>query len=492
LGVNLEQYIISIDLGTTLIKFIIYNSDLIRVSELTVRYNLEMQYNNVEFDADKYWDCIVGNLKILIDNSGINPWQIISIVLSGQAETIIFLDKNNKPLRKAISWLDERSSSEVDEIKNIFNIKDNFKITGQINIITTWPITKILWVKKNEPDIFKSINKILLLKDYIAFRFTNQFISEFTTYNYSYYFNIYKKKYWVEILDFVGVDIKKLPILVEPGESIGKINKSIKKYFGFSDNITLNIGANDQFAGMIGVGNIKEGIISEATGTVLTIATIINISKLNNFNLPVHYSAIKDKYVSLLVSESGGVCLQWLKDNFFTNINFKELDEMVQSIEKGTKGLIFHPYIVGSNSPEFNSNIKGGFFNIKNYHTNIDFARAVMEGLAFLIRKNLQYLEGNKVNCEYIISLGGGSKSNVWNQIKADITGKKIKLTSEKDPVGLGAAILSALELGYFDNIENAVRKTIKIIREYEPVKSNNYEENYRKFILYYDFFSKH
>lgn len=488
----MEQYIISIDLGTTLIKFIIYNSVLIRVSELTARYDLDIQNNWVEFDSDKYWDCIVKNLKILIDNSGIDSSKITSIGLSGQAETIILLDKNNNPLRKAISWLDERTSCEVNEIKSVFNAKDNFKITGQINIITTWPITKLLWIKKNEFDIFKRINKILLLKDYIAFRFTNQLISEFTTYNYSYYFDIYKKKYWEEILDFAGVVIKKLPVLIEPGESIGKIKKSIRKYFGFNDNITLNIGANDQFTGMIGVGNIKQGIISEATGTVLTIATIIDISKVNNFNLPVHYNAIKDTYVSLLVSESGGACLQWLKDNFFANVNLIDLDKMVKDIEKGTKGLLFHPYIVGTNSPEFDSNIKGGFFNIKNYHTNIDFARAVMEGVAFLIRKNLQYLEKNKINSDYIISLGGGSKSDIWNQIKSDITGKKIKVTGEKDPVGLGTAILAALELGYFDNIENAVKKAVKINREYEPVKSTQYEENYRKFILYYDFFSKH
>jgi len=483
----LKEYILSIDLGTTLIKCIIYDSNLKRINDCSIKFDLDVDNKFVEFNIDEYWDCLKKNLKKMIDESNINVKHIIALGLSGQSESFVLLDRHNKPLRKAVSWLDQRSEEEVDEIRGIFKEQKSYKITGQTKVITTWTATKLLWIKKHELGIFDKIKKILLLKDYIAFKFTGLFLSEYTTHNYSYYFDIYKKCYWEDMLNYIGVKINQLPELVEPGKNIGKLTSENTKYFNFGEDVFLNIGANDQFAGMIGVGNIAEGIISESTGTVLTIAMMVGLDNLGKVNLPVHYNTIKNTYVYLMTCESGGVCLEWLKNSFFKDKKYWELDASAEKIEKGSKGLIFLPNIVGANSPEYDLNTVGGFLNLKIFHNEIFFIRAVMEGLGFLIKKNLSFLEDNDIKIKNIISLGGGSKSDIWNKIKSDITGKKVTIMSEDDPVGLGIAILVGLELGFYNSLEQAVKEVVKIKKEYFPEKSEHYELNYKKFIDYYN-----
>jgi xylulokinase len=483
-----KEYIITIDLGTTLIKFIIYDSSLKRVAHCSFRYDMEIKDKYVEFDAEDYWNFIKENLKNFISNSGVNPGDISALGLSGQAESFVILDKNYVPLRRAISWLDGRSEKEVKELRNVFNEDSGYKITGQLKINTTWTVTKLLWIKKNEPQIFRKISKILLIKDYIGFKLTGLFISEYTTYNYSYYFNIFKKCYWDEILKYLGIEKAQLPELVEPGTNVGKLSRENIEYFNFRDNILLNIGANDQFSGMIGVGNIEKGIVSECTGTVLTIASIVDKDNLSKIKLPLHYGAIEDTFVCLMTCESGGVSLEWLKNNFFRDCSYKDLDSKADEVEGGSRGLIFFPYLVGSNPPEFEDNVAGAFMNLRIFHNENYFIRSVMEGIGYLIRKNLDYMKKRNIKTNNIISLGGGSKSDVWNQIKADITGKKVIVTTEDDPVGLGIGILIATKLGYYKNVREASDHVVKIKKGYIPVKKEQYELNYRKFLDYYKF----
>lgn len=240
-----KEYIISIDLGTTLIKCIIYNSNLERLADCSIKYNLNLKDKFVEFDADDYWNCLKVSLKKLINQSGINVKHIIAIGLSGQAETFVILDKKGNPLRKAISWLDQRSDKEVEEIKKNFNENRSYGIVGLQKIVTTCTATKLLWLKNNEPDIYTKIKKILLLKDYVAFKFTGLFLTEYTTHNFSYYLDIYKKQYWEDILNYLGIEIKQLPELSEPGVNVGKLTLENIKYFNFKKEVFLNIGAND-------------------------------------------------------------------------------------------------------------------------------------------------------------------------------------------------------------------------------------------------------
>ena len=213
------KYIITLDLGTTLIKFGIFNPNLKMICIHSIKYKLDTYNGFVEFDPEKYWNICKKGIKNLLSKSKIKSEEIISVALCSQAETLVVLDKDNKPLRKAISWLDNRSQNECGILKDNFDVNSSYKITGQADIITTWTITKMLWIKNHEKEVFKKAFKYLLLKDYIIHKFTGKFISEYTIYNYTYYLDVINKQFWEDILNFVKIDQEQLPLLIEPGKS---------------------------------------------------------------------------------------------------------------------------------------------------------------------------------------------------------------------------------------------------------------------------------
>ena len=211
--------IITIDLGTTNIKAGIYNSELKEICIRSFKVEYISENNFVEFDTEGYWNICKNGIKKVIEESGIDPGSILTISLTGQAESLVLLDNKSSPLRNGISWMDSRSLKECEILKNNFNIERGYNITGQPDIIPTWPITKILWIKRNEKSLFGKISKYLLIKDFIIFKMTGKFLAEYTVYNFSYYLDIIQKKYWGDILDFVGIKQEQLPDLIEPGET---------------------------------------------------------------------------------------------------------------------------------------------------------------------------------------------------------------------------------------------------------------------------------
>ena len=482
----MEKYIITLDLGTTIIKFGIFSSNLETICIHSTKYELATDNGFVEFDAEEYWHICRKGIMDLLSKSKINPKEVVSISLCSQAETLVVLDKNNKPLRKAISWLDRRSKNECDILKANFDIDKSYKITGQADIIATWTITKLLWIKNHEKEVFKKSFKYLLLKDYIIYKFTGKFVSEYTIYNYTYYLDVINKKFWEDILRFVNIDIGQLPLLIEPGKNAGTLTGENLKEFNFSNDIQLNVGSIDQMAGMIGVGNVKEGIISETTGTVIAISSVVNKPLINKYKIPFSYNAVPNTYIISITCESGGISLEWFKDNFYENNNYGLIDEEIEKLPSGSGGLIFLPYIAGVNSPELNPNAKGVFYGINIAHKKAHFARSVMEGLVYLMKKNLEYLKKIKIDSDMIISVGGGSKSNVWNQIKADIFNKKIVTMKISEQALFGSAIMAAVEMGFYKSLQNAVDKKVAVKEIYYPDPKPIYRKNYTIFLELY------
>ncbi len=484
----MADYILTLDLGTTNIKAGIYSSKLdeVAVSHTPVQYITSDSM--VEFNADDCWGSCRKIIKSITADAGIDPKHIVDISLTGQAESLVVIDGKNRPLRNGISWMDNRSVKECELLKREFKQREGYRVTGQPDIIPTWPITKILWLRENESDVFRKAGKYLLLKDYIIYRLTGNLFGECTIYNFSYYFDVMNKKYWDEILEFAGVKMEQLPELIEPGSSAGRVTNQVSNELGFQKSVTVNAGALDHFSGMVGSGNVREGVVSETTGTVLAIATMTRESTLRDeYMIPHHYGVLKNTYILMPVCESGGISLEWFKNNFYEDRSFEDINREIEtSINKGND-VIFLPYLTGTNSPEYEINARGVFYGLHITHTKADLARAVMEGVAYLLKKNIKFLEHLDVKTTSLISIGGGSKSNVWNQIKADITEKKIMVPEYKEAISLGAAILSAVEKGYFKSIEEAAKKNVRMKRVYTPVVRDYYRKGYRTFIDTYE-----
>lgn len=471
------MFFLGVDLGTTNIKVILYNEKMEKLAEESHAVAYEQNGKFVEFDAEDYFALLEKQIENCCGKYfEAKPYPVAQVVLTGQAESLIVLGADKKPLRQAISWMDMRSGSECEELKAKFDVDTCYHITGQPEIVPTWPVTKILWIKHHEKaEVFDKAAYYLLLKDYIVFRMCGRMLGDHSIYNFSHYFNITEKVFWDEILEYVGIRKEQLPETAPSCTVAGKACGTFAENSGLSQDTSVNIGTLDHFAGMIGTGNIHEGTISESTGTVLALATLLEKPLFSEEMVALHCGPFEGTYVLLPVCESGGSSLEWFKRSCMSQVSYREMDEELDSRKKPGK-VLFIPYITGANSPDFNMKASGVFFGLRAEHDGYDMALAVMEGVTHLLNKNVISMEKAGIPIRQIISTGGGAKSPLWCQMKADLTGKTVCLPKDKEAACLGAAIIGAVSEGVFKDFDEAAEKTISMEKVYEPEKYEAYE----------------
>ena len=470
-----------IDLGSTNIKVAIYSEDfkLIDRQSRPVEYIRENGF--VEFDAVTYCQILTDLLTAMVEDNGIKT--IRQIAFTGQAESLVVLGADGKPLMNAISWMDERSTEECKLLEQQFTHEICEAVTGQMAVLPTWPATKILWLQKNKPEIYAAADTYMLLKDYVVYYLTGEKKSDMSIATFSFYFDIYKKCYWQEMLDAIGVKLCQLPELVEPCTVAGELKPGLIP--GLEPGTAVNVGTLDHFAGMIGAGNIAPGGVTLSTGTVMAMTVMADESMAHNTGIAMHYGFLPDTHIMLPVVESGGVSLEWFRRACMKNVTY---DEMNATLERRSRNdLLFLPYMVGTNAPEFDADAKGVFWGLRQEHDNIDMAGAIMEGVAYVLQKNLVHIHNNGIRLNNIIATGGGAKSPIWCQLYADITGLPVRIPAEKEAACLGAAMIAAVADGKFADFNDAAKELVSFTKEYTPNPCEHYERKYRRFCKLYE-----
>lgn len=474
---------LGIDLGSTNIKAALYDGEMKLVKRKSFPVAYIRDHGFVEFDAEEYVNNLIKLLSEILKENSIEC--VNEMAFTGQAESLVVLGEDGKPLMNAISWMDERSVEECEELSKLFTKQECESVTGQQAVLPTWPATKILWLKKNRPKVYNNAKTYMLLKDYVVYALTGKMVSDMSIATFSFYFDIYKKCYWKKMLDAIGITEEKLPVLVEPCSVAGLLKDELRKKLGLTNLPKINVGTLDHFAGMIGTGNTKMGKITLSTGTVMAMATFSKEPCNDISGIAMHYGFLPDTHIMLPVAESGGVSLEWFRNTCMKDLSFKEIDQEIAKRDRNQ--LLFLPYLVGTNSPEFDSRANGVFWGLRQGHDTFDMAYAVMEGVGFLLKKNCEYIKESGTEIEAIIATGGGSKSDVWCKLQADITGYPILIPEEKEAACLGAAIIAALSDGKIKSLDDAER-LIRFEKCFEPSGDNILEEKYKKFNALYDF----
>ncbi len=456
---------LGIDIGTTSMKAAVFDKNGRRLALRNVDYTLDTDpvTGYIEFDAEKY----IEMCKSVIDELVAECGQIDALSVDTQGETLIFTDECGKPLCPAIVWLDNRATDEADEIKAKFGNELVYNVTGQPEITAGWPASKVLWLKKNRPEIFSKVKKIFMLEDYILFGLSGEFVTEPTIQSSTIYYDVVNGGWWADMLDFIGITAEKLPRVVKTASPVGEY-KGIKVVSGMLD----------QIAGTLGAGVTDESRISEMTGTIMAICVMTDkMPKYDpNSIIPCHLHAVDGKYCLILWSSTAGMALKWFKNNFAENFSFRELDEMAEKIAPGSDGLTMLPYFTGSTMPKYNPDARATFAGLNLSHTRAHFARAIMEAIAFTLKQDLEYV--GEENIKEIRITGGGASSPLWATIKADVTGKVLKTLTESETGCLGTALAAAVGIGDFATLTEAVDSVVKIKKVYEPAGAD-YTEAY-------------
>ena len=494
----MERLILGIDIGTTSLKAAVFTTEGKQLSSAVVEYSLETPSTNVvEAPCGIYMDSIRACMDKIREKGTVDTRQIGVVGFSVQGETLCMLDEACQPLGNAIVWMDNRAGKQAETLRMRFGNELCYEVTGQVSFEACWPAAKVLWVRENEPERFAKIRHLLLLEDYIIYLLTGKFVAEGSLLTSTEYWDIRTKQYWGEMLDFIGIDPAWLPEIRESGELVGTILPEMAALLGLPEDAQISTGCLDQAAGAIGVGNIHPGMFSENIGAALAICVPTKTLTYDpNRKMPVHYFALPDTYM-MHTFTTGGMCLRWFRDGFCqqeidlqaaTGIDAYDLiNREVERIAPGSDGLITLPHLQGSMAPDVNLNAKGVFYGATLKHGKAHFARSIMESLGYIISRNLEAIGDMGLEITQIRTMGGGSKSDVWNQIKADITGKTLNVTySSQDTACLGAAILAGTAAGIFQSVDSAVEQMVQIKRSFVPDPDRHaiYEKQYKKFNL--------
>ena len=473
---------IGIDLGSTNIKAAIYDENMKLVDRQSVPVVYIRENGFVEFDAYAYCQDLVKLLADMVKKNGVKS--VKQMAFTGQAESLVVVGAEGKPLMNAISWMDERSTEECAILAEKFDAATCEAITGQMAVLPTWPATKIAWLKKNRPEVYNNAATYMLLKDYVVYFLTGVKLSDMSIATFSFYFDIYNKCYWKEMLEAIGVSESQLPALCEPCSVAGNLTAEAAAATGLSTETQVNVGTLDHFAGMIGTGNIAPGGITLSTGTVMAMATMCGEPTPKSCGNAMHYGFLPNTWVMLPVAESGGVSLEWFRRNCMQ----ADYDTMNAELAKREPNeLLFLPYLVGTNAPEFDAEANGVFWGLRQEHDAIDMAGAVMEGVSYVLRKNCEYISRNGMKPTGIIATGGGAKSAIWCQLQADITGLPVSIPAEKEAACLGATMIAAVCAGKYASYEAAVADCVAMTKTYEPKPTERLEKKYRRFCALYN-----
>lgn len=472
-----------IDLGSTNIKVAIYDRDFKLVDRQSRPVSYIRENGFVEFDARTYFQELLALLREMVVANKIST--IEEVALTGQAESLVILGDDGQPLMNAISWMDERSTTECEVLAQQFPPEVCEAVTGQMSVLPTWPATKILWLKHNRPETYGKAAQYMLLKDYIVYCLTGAQMADMSIATFSFYFDIYRKCYWQEMLDAIGISREQLPPLVEPCTVAGPLVADVAAQIGLSGDVRVNIGTLDHFAGMIGTGNIQPGSITLSTGTVMALAAMCGQPAPRSCGIAMHYGFLPDTYVMLPVAESGGASLEWFRKTCMPDVSYDQMNAVLS--QRSPNELLFLPYLVGTNAPEFDSRANGVFWGLRQEHDAYDMAAAVMEGVACVLRKNCDYIAKNGVVPTAIIATGGGAKSPIWCQMQADITGLPVLIPEEKEAACLGASMIAAVSSKRFTGYADAAKTCVSMQHRYIPHPTENTHRKYRRFCALYD-----
>ena len=490
---------LTFDVGTTSVKTAIYNREGNLVYKAIKEYQLEAPKTDwYEVDPEVYWNAVIEGFKEVIEKSKIDPHEIVTISGCSQGETIVLLDKADKPLRPAIVWIDNRARSEVKELSKLINENEFYQVTGLVEMEPTWSIFKILWIKNHEPEVFKQIDKILLVEDYIIYRLTGEFVSSSSILTSTGLIDIHKKRYWGKTVGYAGIQ-NKLPKIIDEGAIVGRVKKDISELIGISEKVNVVKGSMDQTASAIGSGNIKPGIVTETTGTAMVVAvTIKKAVYKSGVKLPFQPHVVENQYLLLPYAQTAGIVYKWFRDEFAKDLLdkyenremvYNALNTVVKSVEPGSDGLVLLPFFAGASFPENDSHAKGVFYGITLKHTRAHFIRAIMESIGYMLKKILKYINDYGIEIKEIHSMGGAARSDIWLQIKSDICGINFIRMKEEETSTLGAAIIAAVSVGDYKTFEEAVDSMVKKGKIFAP-NQLNYEKYENNFLIYNELYS--
>lgn len=475
---------IGIDLGTSAVKLLLmdkYGKVLKTISE---EYPLLIPKDGwIEQNPDDWIEKTLTGMEKIVKGC---EDEIRAIGFSGQMHGSVFLDKEDKVIRPALLWCDQRTVAQCEKINSYFGDKI-IEYTGNV-ALTGFTAPKILWLKENEPENFEKVKKIMLPKDYLAYKLSGEFSTDVSDASGMLLLDVKNRKWSKELLNYLEIKDEILPKLYESYEVIGYLKDSLQEKLGLKEKVKIVAGGGDQAAGAVGVGVVDDGVLSVALGTSGVV--FANSSKYSaDSEARLHsFCHANGGYHQMGVMLSAGGALKWWIEGINESKDYKKLLEEEVRESEISSNLYFLPYLTGERTPHNNPNIRGQFVGLSLNHKRGDMTRAVLEGITYGLRDSLELLKNMKIDVSKVRVSGGGAKSEYWKQMISDIFNVEVEVVNSTEGPAYGAAILSAVGDGIYPTVNEACKNIIEVVERYYPNIENTkiYNEKYKKFVEIY------
>ena len=411
--------------------------------------------------------------------------QVRGISFGGQMRGLVVLDEADHVLRPAILWNDGRTEEETDYLNQVIGKETLSKYTANI-AFAGFTAPKILWMKNHEPELYEKIAKIMLPKDYLAYKLSGTFCTEYSDASGMLLLDVQNKCWSKEMLDICGIREEQLPGLYESYEVVGNLKPEIAEKLEFGTDVKVIAGAGDNAAAAVGTGTVGDGQCNISLGTSGTIFISSKTFGVDEYNALHSFAHADGNYHLMGCMLSAASCNKWWMDEILKTKEYAKEQEDI--VKLGENQVFYLPYLMGERSPHNDPSARAAFIGMSMDTTREEMTQAVLEGVAFGLRDSLEVARNLGIQIERTKICGGGAKSPLWKKIIANVMNLKVDVIESEEGPGYGAAILAAVGCGEFENVESAVDKLVHVVETVEPDTElvEKYEKCYRKFKKYY------
>lgn len=471
---------IGVDLGTSAVKLLLM--DEMGTIEKIVSKEYPLYFPKPGWSEQNPEDWLAQTLEGIKElTSGCEKDQVAGIGFGGQMHGLVALDQEDRVIRPAILWNDGRTGEETDYLNQVIGKERLSGCTANI-AFAGFTAPKILWMKKHEPENFARICRIMLPKDYIAYKLSGSFCTDVSDASGMLLLDVKNRCWSKEMLEICGIREEQLPKLYESSQAVGTLRPELAAELGLPETVKIIAGAGDNAAAAVGTGTVGEGMCNISLGTSGTIFISSREFRVDDNNA-LHAFAHADGHYHLMgCMLSAASCNKWWSEEILKTADFAGEQADIEKL--GENRVFYLPYLMGERSPHNNPDARAMFIGMSMDTTRADMTQAVLEGVAFGLRDSLEVAKSLGIKLERTKICGGGAKSPLWKRIIANVMNLKVDVIESEEGPALGGAMLAAVGCGAYPSVEAIARKLVKVVEtiEPEPELAAKYEERYQEF----------
>ena len=482
------QLFLGIDVGTSGTRALLMDEAGLVVASGTEEHQAFASPENgwAEQDPLDWWRACGIAAKKALGQLNAKPNDIACVGFSGQMHGAVMLDEAGRVIRPAIIWCDQRTEKQSRDLEQSFGHSRIIQLTCNPPL-TNFTLTKLLWVRDNEPHNWARIRHVMLPKDYIRYRLTGDRAIDMADASGTLMLDVTNRRWSAEILTGTKIPQEWLPRLYESPDVCGKLSREGAEATGLRIGTPAVAGAGDQAAGAVGMGIVRAGVVSATTGTSGVVFAATDRPALDpQGRLHTFCHAVPGRWHVMGVTQSAGLSLRWFRDQFGAGNDdgrdpYERLSDEAATIPAGSEGLFWAPYLMGERTPHLDPNVRGALVGLSASHTRAHVVRAIQEGVAFSLKDAFSIFEQMQVPVTKIRLGGGGARSTVWRQIQADVYNHEVELVEAEEGAAYGAAILAAVGARHWSSVDDACDAVVRVAKRVAPQAdaSKTMQKNY-------------